>query len=141
GDTGPGEYPSTPAGIGGVPTPPAGKPLRILRRARSRPLLRDRGPARCRRLLINPRAAVHVRFKLHVSLADASSVSQEQLSPGLQILVEALHQLALALLREINQNVHAKNAIELAHINDLRQVHGREGHHVADARLDTPLRA
>src|SRR5260370_1093807 len=85
--------------------------------------------------------AVHMRFKLDVRLVDALGMAQEQIPSRFQVFVKALHQLVLAFFREINQNIHAKNAIELAHVHNLGQVHGSEGHHTADARLHHRLGA
>src|SRR6185437_1693756 len=44
-------------------------------------------------------------------------------------------------LGEINQNIHAEDAIKLAHVDDLRQIHGSEGDHAAQLRLHNKLAA
>src|SRR5258708_4691734 len=135
-DTGPAKGRSTPAETASAPTVPAGRSPRILHRAGSRSLLCDRRPRRTRWLLVDSRIAIDVRVELDVTLADGLRMAQEEISPWLQILIKPLHQLRLALFREINQDVHAKDAVELAHIDNLRKVHGSERNQISDSRPD-----
>src|SRR5215471_20132022 len=109
-----GECRSTPAGIAGARTPPVERLRRILPAARSSSLLCDRCRARSRRLLVNARVAVNVRFKFHIGLADGLRVAQKQIAARLQVFVKTLHQLCLPLFRKINKDVHAKDAVELS---------------------------
>src|SRR5258708_7797060 len=138
-DTGPAKCRSTPAETASAQTLPAGRSPRILRRAGSRSLLCDRRPRRARWLLVDSRIAIDVRVELDVTLADGLRMAQEEISPWLQILIKPLHQLRLALFREINQDVHAKDAVELAHIDNLRKVHGGECNQISDPRPDNVM--
>src|SRR5262249_6118842 len=129
---------STRAETAGALTLPAKKSLRILSRARSRALLRHycRRPPRRRRLLVHQRILVDVRFNRAIGFADGFGMTKEEISARLQVFIKALDQLRLALVRKINQDVHAKDAVEFPHVDHLGQVHGSKRDHVADSRLD-----
>jgi len=79
---------------------------------------------------------VDVRFKLHVCPVDGFRVAQKQVAARFKIFIKPLDQLRLALFRKINQHVHAEDAIELAHVHNLRKVHRRESNQVANARTN-----
>ena len=63
-------------------------------------------------------------------------MAQNQVSTRFQIFMKALNQLRLALLRKVNQHIHAEDEVKLSHIDDLGQVHGSKSHHAANARFD-----
>ncbi len=87
------------------------------------------------RLLQQP-CSVHDRLiELHRSVGHRFGVAEEEIAARLQILVKALDQLGAQLLAEINQHVHAEDAVEASQVDRLRQVHGRELHHLAKHRL------
>src|SRR5262249_7340615 len=127
-DTRPAGCRSTRAKTAGAPMLPGGRPRRIPALACSSFLLHCRGRARqVGRLLEYARVTINMGVKLHVGPFDGFRMTEKQVSPGLQVFIKTLDQLRLPLLREVNQNVHAENAVKLAHVHDLRQVHGREG--------------
>src|SRR5205085_7727549 len=56
-------------------------------------------------------------------------MSKEEIAARFQVLAEAPYERHSQLLREVNQDVHTKNAIKAAHVHHLRKVHLREGNH------------
>src|SRR6478672_66138 len=92
-DTRPAGCRSIPAKTAGAQTLPVGRSPRILPLAGSSFLLRCSGPRQIGGLLVNPRIAIDVRFKLYIGLVDGLGMAQKQISARLQIFIKPLDQL------------------------------------------------
>src|SRR5690242_2232689 len=73
-------------------------------------------------------------FKFHVSAADRFRVTEKQVTAGLQVVEEPLQQLCLPFGGEVNQDIHTKNTVKLAHVDHLGKIHRRERYKVTDRR-------
>src|SRR6266568_5372183 len=62
-------------------------------------------------------------------------MAKEKITAGLEVLEEALNQPGTQLVAEVNQHVHAENALEASEINLLCEVHGRELDHLPKLRF------
>jgi len=65
----------------------------------------------------------------------ALGVAEEQITTGFEVFEELLDELRPLIFAEVNQHVHAEDAVEASHVNGLRQVHGREADYAAQLRL------
>ena len=68
-------------------------------------------------------------------------LTQEKVSAGLEVKVQAFEQRDTLRAGKMRQNVHAEDAVEASDVDGLGQAHGVEGDQAAQARLNQQVRA
>ena len=73
--------------------------------------------------------------ELHFRGRQSFILSQKQVSPGLQVQMQALNQCHPLNSREVRKHVHAENAVKLTQEGRLGEVHVTKPDQVAKSRL------
>src|SRR5260370_1715790 len=85
----------------------------------------------CDRLLVQNEITVRRGLEFSTRLGDGLFVPNKKISSGFEVFVKAVDERSAARLTEVIQHIDAKDNVEAAHIHGLRQIHLREGDHVA----------
>src|SRR6185437_8904491 len=75
------------------------------------------------------------RLEFNWYVYEGFGMAQQEISAGLQRVIESAKNPEAALLGEVHQHVHAKDAVDFADIHGFDKVHLCEGDHSANARL------
>src|SRR5260370_9379618 len=85
----------------------------------------------CDRLLVQNEITVRRGLEFSTRLGDGLFVANKKISSGFEVFVKAVDERSAARLTEVIQHIDAKDNVEAANITRLRQIHLREGDHVA----------